>query len=172
MLGGALRPSSRAPVYFLPAPISRARCSFHSSPRRLVLSRTPQSPPSSLPSTNLPSTVLPAVTSSSPPARGPTSSSSSDASTPILTAFDAAVAPLPCAYTPPEIAPLLNVKDVARAMEEIIVSSGEGEGEGRGEKEGKAEALAEVKGLDALVADVQAKEEGRSGAAVQRSAAS
>ena len=170
MMRGSLRPSPPVPAYLFSSSIPHPNRSLHFSPRRLVLSSiSPQSTSTSLPSSTLPSTVLPAVTSSSPPARGPTSTS--DSATPILTALDAAVAPLPCAYTPPEIAPLLSVKDVAKAMEAIIVSN-EGEGkEAEGAEKAKGEGLSEKKGLEALVADVTAKEEAHGRTAARSSAA-
>ena len=103
----------------------------------------------------MPSTVLPSVSTQSPPARGPTASTP-DTAAPLLSFLHANVAPLPCAYTPPEIAPLIDVKAVAKAMEEIIVSSADTEVG----KDGQKAVEVEVKGLEELMADVKAKQEG------------
>ena len=64
-----------------------------------------------------------------------------------------AVAPLPCAYTPPDIAPLMDVEDIREAMEHVIVSKDDDEAEVDEVK------VAEVKGLNELLEDVKADEE-------------
>ena len=70
------------------------------------------------------------------------------------------VAPLPCAYTPPDIAPLMDVDDIKKAMESVIVSEEDDEArKAKEEEERKKSGVVEVKGLDELLEDVKAEEE-------------
>ena len=69
-----------------------------------------------------------------------------------------AVAPLPCAYTPPDIAPLLDVDDIKKAMASVIVNEADDE-EQRRAAEARKVKVVEVKGLEELLEDVQADEE-------------
>ena len=70
-----------------------------------------------------------------------------------------AVAPLPCAYTPPDIAPLMDVEDIKKAMESVIVKEDDEEEERRKKAEQDKGKAVEVKGLDELLEDVKADEE-------------
>jgi len=65
-----------------------------------------------------------------------------------------AVAPMPCAYTPPDIAPLMDVDDIKRAMESVIVDE-----EDDSDEKAEDEKVVEVKGLEELLEDVRAEEE-------------
>ena len=85
------------------------------------------------------------------------------------------MAPLPCAYIPHEIAPLLDVKSIAKAMEHVIVDADDAdekkeqtpstagkpllEATAQTDAQGQSEPVVVVKGLQDLVADIKAKEE-------------
>ena len=70
-----------------------------------------------------------------------------------------AMAPLPCAYTPPDIAPLMDIEDIKRAMESVVVDEEDEEQVRRKAEEALKAKGVEVKGLDELLEEVTAEEE-------------
>ena len=71
-----------------------------------------------------------------------------------------AMAPLPCAYTPPDIAPLMDIDDIKRAMESVVVDEEDEQEQARRKAEEALKAKGvEVKGLDELLEEVTAEEE-------------